>query len=186
MSPLKSYSLSVNELIQACLKGNRAAQKELFQLYAPKMMALSRRYCRNVQEAEDVVQDGFVRIFTHLHQFNNEGSFEGWMKRVIINIALKNKTKKSYDHEELGLDSYLEEGILPTIVGAMTVNEINELIEELPEGYKNVFKLYVIEGYSHKEIGDLLEIGESTSRSQLVKARNLLQIKLINSQKIAV
>lgn len=186
MSPLNIYSLSVNELIQACLKGNRLAQKELFDMYAPKMMALSVRYCKNIPEAEDVVQDGFVKIFSQLHQFNHDGSFEGWMKRIIINIALKNKTKKAYDNEQPGLDSYTDKGILPSIVESMTVQEIKSLIEQLPEGYQKVFNLFVVEGYSHKEIGDILDIGESTSRSQLVKARKLLQIKLINSQKMAI
>lgn len=186
MSPLKSYSITVNELIEACLSDDRAAQKQLFEVYAPKMMALTLRYCRDRCEAEDVIQEGFVKIFTNLHQYSGQGNFEGWMKRIFINIALKKKTKKSYTNEISGLEPYMETSVMPTIIDAMTEDEITTVINQMPDGYKQVFNLYVIEGYSHKEIGEILDIGESTSRSQLVKARKMMQSKLLKSQKLAV
>ncbi len=186
MSPLKPYSISVLELIEACLSDDRTAQKELFELYAPTMMALALRYCRDSHEAEDVLQEGFVKIFSNLYQYSGKGNFEGWMKKIFINIALKNKTKKSYTNEIPGLDPYMETSVMPTIIDSLSEDEITQVIDSMPEGYKRVFNLYVIEGYSHKEIGELLKIGESTSRSQLVKARKMMQSKLLNSQKLAV
>ncbi len=186
MSPLTTYPLNIEELLRACILEDRSAQKRLFEIYAPKMMSLCRRYTRDRYEAEDVMQDGFVKVFKNLSQYSKEGSFEGWMKRIMINIALKKKTKKSYTNEISGIEEYNHISIMPDIFSAMSADELLVLISKLPEGYRNVFSLYVVEGYSHKEIGKLLKIGESTSRSQLVKARKMLQEQILNQQRQAV
>ena len=186
MSPLNIKGITEKDLIEQCLLGKRSSQKELFELYAPKMMHLCKRYARYNAEAEDFMQEGFIRVFKYLQQYNFDGSFEGWMRRIMVNTALKNLKKKSVTHEFPGLDDYKERSVDPDIFSKLSEEELLNLVDELPQGYKIVFNLYAIEGYSHKEIGVQLNIGESTSRSQLVKARRLLQQKIYNLKKIAV
>jgi len=180
--------LTEKDLILKCLKGDRVAQKELFERLAPRMMAVCQRYSRHKLEAEDMLQDGFVKVFTNLDKFNFNGSFEGWVRRIMVNTSLKSIAKKSFQNESLGI----EEGqqnihlVQPEILAKLSAEEIEDLINQLPEGYKLVFSLYAIEGYSHKEISEMLNIEESTSRSQLVKARRMLQKKILDLKKIAV
>jgi RNA polymerase sigma-70 factor (ECF subfamily) len=186
MSPLKSNSLTEQDLIAGCLQGQRLAQKALFEMYAGKMMAVCRRYTRTDQEAEDVLQDGFVKIFKHLDSFDFAGSFEGWIRRIFINTALKLISKKSYQNEQSGIDSMPDQSEDPTVFARLGEKELLNLIDSLPDGYRVVFNMFAIEGYSHKEIADMLHIKESTSRSQLLKARKLLQNKVKDLQRIAV
>jgi len=186
MSPLSLNNSTENELLTLCKEGDRHACKQLFDMYSGKMMALCYRFARDRNEAQDILQEGFVRVFTKLHLFSGSGSFESWMKRVIINTALKYREKNivKYNHSEIDNLHVFDTG--PSIIEELSKEEILKKIQELPDGYRTVFNLYVIEGYSHKDIGHLLNIGESTSRSQLVKARNLLQQKLLNQIKLAV
>jgi len=149
-------------------------------------MHVCKRYARYNAEAQDFMQEGFVRVFKYLEQYNFEGSFEGWIRRIMVNTALKNLKKKSVTHEFPGLENYKERSVDPDIFSKLSEEELLKLIGELPTGYKIVFNMYAIEGYSHKEIGQELGIGESTSRSQLVKARRLLQTKIFNLKKLAV
>lgn len=186
MSPLKSNSLTEKDLIAGCLDGQRSAQKALFEMYAGKMIAVCRRYSRNDQEAEDILQDGFVKVFLHLASFDHAGSFEGWIRRIFINTALKLISKKSYQNEQVGIDDLPESKVSPEVFAQLSEKELLQIISSLPEGYRVVFNLYAIEGYSHKEIADMLNIGESTSRSQLLKARRMLQSRVTDSQRIAV
>ena len=186
MPVLKINSLTEKDLILACIEGDRNSQQEIYQRYAGKLLAVCRRYARHEMEAEDFFHDGFVKIFGNLNQFKFNGSFEGWMRRIMVNTALKKRSKKAFQNESIGMEDYVEDSILPDVVAKLSADEILNIIAELPEGYQTVFNLYVIEGYSHKEIGDMLEIGESTSRSQLVKARRILQKRVIEIQKIAV
>lgn len=150
------------------------------------MLALSLRYARHQMEAEDIVQEAFIRVFDHIHTFEFRGSFEGWIKRIVINIALKNFSRKSFSQEEIGIDQDFDAPVEAPADLLMGAQEILDLVNELPDGYKIVFNLYAIEGYSHKEIAEMIGIQESTSRSQLVKARKMLQQKLARLQKIAV
>lgn len=186
MSPLKSNSLTEKDLIAGCLDGQSSAQKALFEMYAGKMIAVCMRYTRTRQEAEDILQDGFIKIFKHLHTFDHAGSFEGWVRRIFINTALKIVTKKSYQNEQLGVEDYMDSPVAPAVYSRLSEEDLLGIIDSLPQGYRVVFNLYAIEGYSHKEIAEMLEIGESTSRSQLLKARRLLQNKVTDLQKIAV
>lgn len=186
MSPLKINSLTVHDLIHLSLKGDRSAQKNLFEMFAPKMLTVCRRYSRHQMEAEDLLQDGFVKVFTKLDRFEFSGSFEGWVRRIMINTALKSISRKSFTNEQIGLEDHKGGSAGPAVFNKLSEEELLKLINDLPDGYKFVFNMYVIEGYSHKEIGEILEIGESTSRSQLVKARRILQQKVLELQKIAV
>lgn len=144
------------------------------------------RYTRHRMEAEDVLQDAFVKVFDNVHKFQFKGSFEGWIRRIVVNTALKNYSKKSFQQEQIGLDHQPEYAMEPESYKALEHQEVLYLINQLPEGYRLVFNLYAIEGYSHKEIADMLSIQESTSRSQLVKARKMLQSMIVKIQKIAV
>jgi len=186
VSPLKANILNEKELIKACISGDRKSQRDLFELYAPKMMTVCRRYARHHLEAQDMMQEGFIKMFLNLEKFQFQGSFEGWVRRIMVNTALKKVSKKSFTHERIGIDETYEGKIDSTVMSHLNEEQLLSLINELPDGYKIVFNMYVIEGYSHKEIGKELGIGESTSRSQLVKARRILQTKVLESQKIAV
>ncbi len=178
--------MNEKELIKACISGDRKSQRDLFELYAPKMMSVCRRYARHQLEAQDMMQEGFIKMFMNLEKFQFEGSFEGWVRRIMVNTALKKVSKKSFSHERIGIDETYEGKIDASIISELNAEQLLEMVSQLPEGYRIVFNMYVLEGFSHKEIGAKLGIGESTSRSQLVKARRILQTKVLESQKIAV
>lgn len=174
------------ELIKGCIRENRQAQQMLFQKYAGKMLVVCMRYARHHAEAEDILQDGFIKVFDNISRFRMEGSFEGWIRRIMVNTALKNFRKSSFKKEQIGIETYQEDSSEPEIYSQLSEEELLKIINTLPDGYRIVFNLYVIEGYSHKEIGQLLSIQESTSRSQLVKARKLLQKKILSIFKSAI
>lgn len=186
MSPLIINGRTEKEILKACLNGDRQAQKTLFQMYAGKMMVVCLRYARHYQEAEDILQDAFIKVFTHLGEFEYSGSFEGWVRRIMVNTAIKYTQKKSFSHEDLGLDHVREDSAGPDVFSMLSEEELIKLISALPDGYRMVFNLYVIEGYSHREIGELLNIEEATSRSQLLKARRILQLKVQELYTVAV
>jgi RNA polymerase sigma-70 factor (ECF subfamily) len=186
MSPLLINGRTEKELIRCCLQGERAAQKEIFQMYSGKMLGMCMRYTKNRQEAEDILQDGFVKVFTHLAEFEFHGSFEGWVRRIMIHTALRNLKKKYVSMEESGLDHITEDVVMPDVFAALSEAELIKLISSLPDGYRAVFNLFAIEGFSHKEIGEMLGIEESTSRSQLTKARKLLQEMVLSHYNMAV
>ena len=163
-------------LIEKCLNRDPKAQEAMYKLYAPKMYGVCLRFAGNKMEAEDILQEGFIKIFTHLHEFRSEGPFEGWIRKTFINTAINYYHKKSRQLAEIDIEqaSYamsVEEGI----IDRMSVGELTELIQKLPEGYRIVFNLSIIEGFSHKEIGEMLSISENTSKSQLSRARASLQ-----------
>jgi RNA polymerase sigma factor (sigma-70 family) len=137
-------------------------------------------------EAEDVLQDAFIKVFDNIHKFEGKGSFEGWIRRIVVNTALKNTMRHSFQKELLGVENVIEMSEDPSVFSKMTEDELLKIISQLPDGYRTVFNLFVIEDYSHREIGEALGIEESTSRSQLVKARNMLQHKILVAQKIAI
>jgi RNA polymerase sigma factor (sigma-70 family) len=175
-----------HELIQGCLRESKASQKELFLRYAGKMLVVCRRYARHEMEAEDILQEAFMRAFDNIHQFKSVGSFEGWLRRIVVNTALKTHRKMSFQKEKIGLEIYEEDSAEPEAYGALGAEMLLKLISELPDGYRMVFNLYAVEGFSHQEIASALGIQESTSRSQLVKARRLLQSKLHEMAKVRV
>ena len=176
------------QLIQACIQQHAASQKEVFIRYSSKMLGVCNRYARNTADAQDILQEAFIKVFNKMHQFKFEGSFEGWIRRIVVNTALKKYTLNRYKHEVNGyeLKEQDETTIEPSAYSHLSQKEIIALINKLPEGYKLVFNLHVIEGYPHEEIATMLGIQPSTSRSQLVKARNMLQKQIIDIQKIVV
>lgn len=174
------------ELIKGCIQEDKRSQKELFRLYGGRLLGICLRYARHRLEAEDILQDAFIKIFDNIASFEGKGSFDGWLRRIVVNTALKNYQKSSFQQEQIGLGEELDIPIDPVIYADLQEEELLRLIARLPDGYRVVFNLYAIEGYSHREIADTLEIKESTSRSQLVKARKLLQNMILQMQRVAV
>ncbi|MFY8127348.1 MAG: RNA polymerase sigma factor [Chitinophagaceae bacterium] len=173
-------------MIKGCISQKVQCQKALFNTYAPKFMTVCLRYAVDTMEAEDFLQEGFVRIFNNLHQFKFEGSFEGWMRRIVVNVCLKKLQKKKIIFNEIS-EEYATMPIIDANAYAhLGENDLLKLINNLPEGYRIVFNLNVIEGYSHEEIAKMLNVQPSTSRSQLVKARKMLQQQILELQKVAV
>lgn len=157
--------------------GNYEAQRRIYDKHAPKMLGICRQYVRDLQFAEDVMIGGFLKVFKNLDSFKFKGSFEGWIRRIMIRESISYVRKQQfvvYDDEIYARN----EGETNTISSEMDVEHIQILIDALPEGYKMVFILYVVEGHKHSEIAELLKISESTSKSQLFKARKMLQEKL--------
>jgi len=180
--------LTDSELIKGCLKKDSNCEKELFLRYASRMLGVCQRYARDAEDAEDILQDAFIKVFYKMQQFKQEGSFEGWIRRIVINTALKKYSLTRY-HKETGISESTDvaENIRePNAFTNLSEKDILALINGLPDGYRVVFNLYVIEGFSHDEIAELLHIQAGTSRSQLVKARQLLQKQINDIQKIAV
>jgi RNA polymerase sigma factor (sigma-70 family) len=186
MSPLMPDSPNLNQLIKASIAGDSKAQERLFITYAGKMMTLCKRYAKTEVEAQDILQDGFIRVFTYLNTFESSGSFDAWIRRVFVNTALKHLSKKQQYFEDISEESFSKAFDEADAISKMSENEILMLLSELPDGYRTVFNMFVIEGYTHKEIGEFLNIEESTSRSQLVKARKMLQDKILELYKIAI
>lgn len=179
--------MSDAELIKACLRQESSAQKTLFERFGPRMLGVCQRYARNNDDALDILQDAFIRIFDKLPQFKGDGSFEGWIRRIVVHTALRKYERKHYQQERTSIDD-LSENQSPWHDGIdqhVSVKELLALIHDLPEGYRLVFNLHVLEGYSHDEIAQLLHIQPATSRSQLMKARLLLQKKLLHLNKIS-
>lgn len=181
---MQVIKVTEKEIIQGCIEKDKHCQEELFKRYSGKMLALCMRYTRHHLEAEDILQDGFIKVFNKLHTFQGRGSFEGWIRRIMVNTAIKNYRKLGFKLEQIGLEGSHEGSTKPTVYGEMTEKELINVINTLPDGYRMVFNLYAIEGYKHQEIAKMLNIQESTSRSQLVKARRMLQKKLEKIQKI--
>lgn len=173
---------SDEEILLGCLHGDRKSQAELYQKYAGRMMSLCQRYTRNRSEAEDVFHEAFIKVFNNLHHFKLQNSLEGWIRRIMVNTAINHyqKHKKHFQQSDIESvhETFSEE---PTILSAMSNDELMELVGALPPGYKMVFNLAVIEGYAHKEIAEILGISEGTSKSQLAKAKIYLQ-KLIEKK----
>lgn len=161
------------------MKGDRAAQKRLYELLAPKMFPVCMRYIGDRVQAEDLLQEGFITLFTRLDSYKGEGSFEGWARKIFVTTALMSLRKK--DALKMSDDLEAARGIKAETVNQVQnigYKELMELVMSLPDGFRTVFNLYVIEGYSHKEIGDMLGISETTSRTQLSRARIWLQNKI--------
>jgi len=180
--PLPPHFSVEEELIAGCLSGNRQAQRQLYDTYSRRFMAICMRYLKDQQQAEDVMIQSFMKIFEKLSQFQGKGSFEGWMKRIVVTQALM--TLRS--NRQLALSVSLEEATdnweSTTELTQLEAAELMELVQSLPLGYRTVFNLFAIEGYSHQEIGELLGITESTSKSQLNRARSVLKEKITSLQ----
>lgn len=167
--------MSDREIILGCLQNDRNYQKVLFDKYSGILMTVCRRYFPDSALAEDALQDGFIRIFQSLQQFNFQGSFEGWLKKVVVNVALRKIQTERKVRDWMELSTAENKEFHCTSIDKLQEEDIHTMISFLPVGYRTVFNMYVMDGFSHKEISDTLNITESTSRSQLVKARQMLQ-----------
>ena len=176
-------------MIEGCIRKDAAYQKAVFDYYAGKMLGISSRYARNKSDAEDIVQEAFIKIFDKITQFRQEGSFEGWMRKIVVNTALKKYKLLRYSIEE-SVHEIAENDELnnndASAYGHLSEKDLLKLINDLPDGYRLIFNLFVIEGYKHEEIAEMLKINAGTSRSQLAKARNLLQKQILQLQRVAV
>lgn len=171
-----------SQLVARAAKQDRRAQQEIFEQFSPKMLGVCRMYIRDLQHAEDVMLGAFFKAFSHLSDFQDKGSFEGWLRKIMVreSISFLRTQKKVEYSEELPVENANSFNDIQTNID---VEHIQQLIDELPEGYRMVFVMYAIEGYKHKEIAELLKIDEGTSKSQLYKARKMLQEQLKSFKK---
>jgi RNA polymerase sigma-70 factor (ECF subfamily) len=179
----KIYRAKESELIQGCQRQDREAQHALYRMYSAKMHALCCRYVKDRMEAEDVLVTAFTRIFEKIDQFKGEGSFEGWIRRVMVNESLTYLRRNKNMYLETDIEAAAYEPDYHQLENQLEADDLLKMIESLPVGYRTVFNLYSIDGYSHQEIADQLGISENTSKSQLSRARALLQKKLMDLEK---
>lgn len=171
--------MTEEQLIEGCRKGDRRAQKELYDTYARKMLGVCLRYVDDRETARDLLQDGFVKVFANLDAYSGSGSFEGWMRKIFVNCALEYLRKSDVLREADDLEATAELVTPnPSAIADLSAQELMQLVHELPAGFRSVFNLFAIEGYSHKEISEMLHITESTSRSQFTRAKQLLQRRI--------
>lgn len=172
--------MTEEQMLAGSIKNNAAAQEALYNRFSPRMLGVCYRFAKNREDAEDMLQDGFIKVFTQLHQYRNEGALEGWIRRIIVHtcINILKKNKKFSDTVDIihANSIHIKEDMVPSI---MQAKQVVECIRMLPLGYRTVLNLYAIEGYSHKEIAGMLEIEESTSRSQYTRAKAMLEDILI-------
>jgi len=168
------------QLIRGCIAGDRGFQTKLYDLFAPKMLGVCMRYAKSREEAEDILLEGFLRVFSYIKNFKRTGSFEGWIRKIMVNCALLRYKNKSHLYPVIQLDA--EKPVTttePDIISKLDAKELLLLVQSLPAGYRVVFNLYVFEGYKHREIAEALGISEGTSKSNLSDAREILQKALM-------
>lgn len=175
MTPESNHTIAETDLIKGCLQNDRRMQEELYKRFSPRMFAVCLRYAGNTEEAEDILQEGFIKIFKKLDSFRGEGSFEGWIRRIFVNTAIEHFRRKRYLQPVSEKEENTLEGKDISVLDKMAAKDILALIKELSPGYRTVFNMYVVEGYTHKEIADMLGISEGTSKSQLSRAKVILQ-----------
>ncbi len=163
------------QLIKDCQKGNVLAQRQLYDHYADQMFAVCYRYTKSFEDAEDVLQEGFIRVFTNLHQYRGDGELGAWIRRIMVHTSINYLKKNAHYRKEM---VFTEPALHPVLNETPDIliqaKELADLIRQLPTGYQTVFNLYAVEGFSHGEIGKMLGVSENTSRSQYMRARNLL------------
>ncbi len=175
---IKESMLNENELIEACRKGNRASQKALYDRFCKKMMVVCLRYARSTPEAEDILQEGFVKVFRGLEGFRQDAKLETWMTRIMVNTALNHHRKKLYLFPMVDVDE-IEIPQAEVSLSGIHFTQLLEMVQALPQGCQIVFNLFAMEGYSHKEISEMLSIAEGTSKSQYARAKSLLQTRIL-------
>jgi RNA polymerase sigma-70 factor (ECF subfamily) len=177
-----AINYDLNRLIQLAQNKDRQAQSAIYKKFSPRMFSVCRQYLKDEQKAEDLLVTAFMKVFTHIDKFENKGSFEGWIRRIMVNecISYLRVNKKIYYTEE---ESFKEESANDLEIQS-SVEEIQYMIDSLPVGCKMVFNLYAIDGYKHKEIAEMLDIEEGTSKSQLAYARKMLQAMITDSNKL--
>lgn len=178
--------MTEGEIIKGCIRKNVRCQRLLFDAYSGRLMTVCLRYANDIPEAEDMLQESFIKIFEAVDQYRFEGSFEGWLKRITVNICLRILQRRKIKFLEVSAYEMIPDNSQPEALSSLSEQELIKMIRDLPDGYRIVFNLYVMEGYSHDEIAQMLGIETVTSRTQLVKARKMLQKKILSHQKIAI
>lgn len=168
--------MGIEQLIKKCKKQDLKSQEQLYRLFSKKLFGVCLKYSRNYQEAEDNLQDAFIVIFNKIGQYKNKGSFEGWMKRIVINTALQRYRKQQVF--SIINEDQIENHEVEIEENQFELNYLLKIIQELPDRYRMVFNLYVLDGFSHKEIADFMEISVGTSKSNLARARDILKRKI--------
>ncbi|MEO6219932.1 MAG: sigma-70 family RNA polymerase sigma factor [Ginsengibacter sp.] len=191
MNGISMYEISTNLpeteelLIQGCIAGDRAFQTKVYNLFAPKMFMVCMRYAKNREEAEEILHEGFLRVFTYINTYKRIGSFEGWIRKIMVNCALYLYRKKSNLYPVMQMDtSFYNTAGETDIASNLDAKELLSLVQTLPAGYRIVFNLYIFEGYKHREIAEALGISEGTSKSNLSDARAWLQKALTVKKKL--
>lgn len=184
MQPTEDKNELYNKLIEGCMRGKREAQYQLYNLMSGKMFAVCLRYSNDRESAEDILQEGWVKIFQNMEKFRGEGSFEGWVRRIFVNTAVEHFRKNNKLQPFVNLESVAFQLEYEAPHHNLDMEDLMKFIQSLSPGYRTVFNLYVIEGYSHKEIGEMLKISEGTSKSQLARARYLLQQMIQNANQL--
>lgn len=170
---------NLEALIADCKAGKQSAQSQLYKAYAPVLYGVCLRYARDTTEAEDILHEGFVNIFNKIGQFSGKGSFEGWIKRIMVNLALEKYRKRNRMQVVEDITIYDSKNMSDDLYANINAKELLALVKELPPRYKMVFNMYAIDGYNHKEIAKEMGISEGTSKSNLARARKILQEKII-------
>jgi RNA polymerase sigma-70 factor (ECF subfamily) len=173
---------SESDIIEGCILGNPRLQRMLYEKFSPKMYALCIRYAGNTDDAQDILQDGFVKVYSNIGKYKGTGSFEGWIRRIIVNTAIEHFRKKNmlYSIDEKTEIQLADENT--NIFNQLEAKELLEIIKSMPAGYRTVFNLYAVEGYTHKEIASMMNLTEGTSKSQYARAKSWLQEKIKKMQ----
>ncbi|GGH18035.1 RNA polymerase sigma factor [Pedobacter zeae] len=175
-------SYTIEDLMEGCKAGDRKMQELLYRQTAAKMLAVCMRYAKDRMEAEDVLQMGYIKIFQKIKEYRGDGSFEGWMRRVMVNTAIESYRKNLRSLNVVEIDEAYEQPSTGFDFGTLGMQDLMKAIQKLADGYRMVFNMYVIEGYSHKEIGEALGISEGASKSQLSRARAILKEEIIKME----
>jgi len=171
-------TVTIDKLYEGCRAGSRQAQEELYRALAPKMMGVCMRYAKSTFEAEDMLQAGFIKVFTHVGSYRGEGSFEGWIHRIMVNTAIEAYRRNVRGGPHIAIDEVYDDVQHTFSMDRLECEDLIQVIRELPDGYRMVFNMYALEGYSHKEIAEALNISEGASKSQLSRARAWLKEKI--------
>lgn len=170
------------DLLERCAKSDRHAQKELYDQYAKSMYVVCLRYTKSVQEAEDILQEAFIKVFKNIKDFRGDSKLGYWIKKIVINTALNHQRSKLYKYPMTDVESVKQNFDYENVLSSYQLEELLDMIRTLPTGCQVVFNLYAIEGYNHKEIGEMLGVSEGTSKSQFSRARKLLQNKILKDK----
>lgn len=170
-----------NKLIRKCLEGEREAQTEFYNRFAPRMFALCYRYANNYHTAQDILQEGFVKVFTHLDMFEGRGSLEGWIRKIMVNTALEVLRRKTPTDHFQEISEVKEIRVEEDLIERLETQVLMDMIQQIPDGYREVLNLFIVEGYSHQEISQMMGITESNSKIRLMRARTMLQEMILKA-----
>ena len=176
------HAYTIESLLEGCRRGDRKSQESLYKTLASRMMGICMRYAKDTFEAEDVLQMGFVKVFQKIAEFRGEGSFEGWIRRIMVNTAIESYRKNLRNLNLVDIDEVYDQAQNTFDMSGLELKDLLKLVQQLPNGYRLVFNMYAIEGYSHKEIATQLGITEGASKSQLSRARAILKEKIIKME----